>query len=68
MDVTISAGWWLLPAAITALAFAKYWHWSAQQPPSHGYGRIGDGMAHAFMVLLATVASLFSWLVWALLA
>tara|TARA_Y100001933_G_C18936421_1_gene537598 strand:- start:202 stop:408 length:207 start_codon:yes stop_codon:yes gene_type:complete len=66
MAFTVDFGWWLLPLAITLAAFGRLWVWSAQQPPSSGYGAIGTVMAHAFLFAIALIVSLVAWLVYAI--
>jgi len=68
MTVKIELGWWLLPAAVTLLTFGRYLLWERAQPPSSGYGRIGDSLVSALFILGAAVVSLLSWLIWALIA
>ncbi|TGT90896.1 MULTISPECIES: hypothetical protein [unclassified Mesorhizobium] len=65
MTVTIS--WWVLPLTTTIVAFA--WAlWNGDYRPATGYGSIGKGMANAFLLAVALIASLIAWLIWALLA
>lgn len=68
MAFTVNFGWWLLPLAVTVAAFGWYALWSMRQPASFGYGRIGDGLAHALLFAAALIASLVAWLIYAVLA
>lgn len=66
MTFTLSAGWWLLPLAITIAAFA----WSTvKQDRSYAgdYGRIGQGISNAILYGLALIVALAAWLIWAVL-
>lgn len=67
MSATITFGWWLVPAAITAAAYV----WASMKEdrrPVHDYGRIGQSAANAIIHGVALVVSLIAWLVWAVLA
>lgn len=61
MSFTITLGWWLLPLAITAIAFA----WATAVCPKGG--SLGDAIAAAFVFGPALIGSLVAWLIWAVL-
>jgi len=58
--MTITLGWWLLPAILT-LATICYAFWNSD--PYHPLGSIAD----AFRLLVCIIITLVAWLVWALL-
>lgn len=62
--MTITLGWWALPAAITILSIG-----SAFLPDSspRGYGDLGSGIVGMFHLLIAVIVSLAAWLLWAVL-
>ena len=61
MTLTIQAGWWLLPAALTLAAFG--FAFATSRPSSSpGYG---DGIVGVFVYGAALIASLIAWLIWA---
>ncbi|WPE22482.1 hypothetical protein [Shinella zoogloeoides] len=65
MTFTVEFGWWLIPALITLLAFGA----AAFMSRDMGNDRFGAGAVISFgFYLMAAVASLLAWLVWALLA
>ena len=61
-DLTIRFGWWLIPAAITVIAFV----WASIETPRSGCNGIGDAVVAAFLFGTAIIASLVAWLIWAL--
>jgi hypothetical protein len=66
MTFTVSFGWWLAPALVTALAFA--WSYTKQdRSPAYDYGRIGQGIGNAVLHGMALIVSLIAWLIWAVL-
>lgn len=65
MTLTITFGWWLIPAAIT-LAVAVYAFWP--EPAPRGWGDLGSGMAGAFRLMAGIILALAAWLVWSLAA
>lgn len=67
MEITVSLGWWLVPLAVTIIAFGAYITWEVRTVPSYGYGRIGDGIASAILMAAALIVSLIAWLIWAVL-
>lgn len=67
MTVTISTGWWLLPAAITVVAFiVAYVADADNRRPAGDYAAIGAAMASLFHYGAATIVSLIAWLIWSL--
>lgn len=67
MDVTITLGWWLAPAAVTISAFAGMALWDRSQPRSSGYGAVTDGLLALIAYGAALIVSLVAWLFWAIL-
>lgn len=68
MTLEITLGWWLVPAAITVLAFAYAAIRDAQENPNGNYGTYGSGAIYtAFVFGGALIVSLIAWLVWSLL-
>jgi hypothetical protein len=72
MSFSISLGWWLLPAVITAIAFAWAGALGRRQCSSspkggdYNFSTLFDGIFCGFVLLVATVVSLIAWLVYAL--
>lgn len=64
MSFTVTLGWWVLPAAVTLIAFGWYGAWEDRQPPPSDYGAIGDGLARMLLLALALIASLIAWLIY----
>ncbi|GAA4169179.1 hypothetical protein [Shinella granuli] len=65
MTFTVDFGWWLVPAVITLLSFGI----AAFMSRDMGDDRFGAGAVIMFgFYLMASVASLAAWLVWALAA
>lgn len=63
MSLTVSFGWWLIPAAVSAVSFGC----AAFVSRDLGNDRFGAGAVIAFgFYLLAAVVSLLAWLIWAL--
>lgn len=64
--MTISIGWWALPALITVAAYAvALWRIPASQPSSY-FPDFGPAIIGFINVALATVVALAAWLAWAL--
>lgn len=64
--MTISLGWWALPAIITLAAYAVAW-WRVPAPqPSSYFPDTGPVILGFIYLSLATVVSLAAWLMWAL--
>ena len=61
MSVTITFGWWLVPASLTLVLLT--WAFWPDKHPSYGMD-IGG----VFKVLAAVIVSLAAWLVWSLLS
>ncbi len=65
MSLTVSLGWWLVPAAVSAACFGC----AAYASRDLGNDRFGAGAVIAFgFYLAAAVVSLLAWLIWALVA
>lgn len=60
MTYTITFGWWIVPALITAASFA----WAFWPDNSTGFGAAVAGLIQS---LIALVLSLAAWLIWSLL-
>lgn len=67
MTINIALGWWVIPAAVTAIALLIA-AWRSDRSYSHGLGAVGQAMANAFIFLIAIVISLIAWLIWSLAA
>lgn len=61
MDFTIEIGWWAVPVFITIMAFTVA---GFKFIPAGTYG--AGSIWNAILVLLASVASLIAWLIYAL--
>lgn len=67
MTITLTFGWWLLPAIVTAAVFGFVIWQERKRPSVGGLGDVG-GAAITFMgALVAAVVSLAAWLIWSLL-
>ncbi len=64
LTFTISAGWWLLPLAVTIAAFGCA-AVVARPSSSPGYG---DGIIAFMAYELALIVSLVAWVIWAVLS
>ncbi len=64
MSITLTAGWWLLPLAVTMAAFT--WSTITARPSSNP--SYADGIVGALVHGLALIASLVAWLFWAISA
>lgn len=62
MTMTISFGWWLLPAAVTVASYLWAWLTTRGSRPS-----FGDAVVALIYYGAATIASLIAWLIWAVL-
>ena len=64
--MTITISWWAIPLIITIISFIVAWR---LKPKNVGgdYSFIGDGIAFLFFYGIATVVSLVSWLIWAII-
>ena len=73
MVISISLGWWLLPAAVTVASYGVAFTigaYSATQSPHGGdynFGAAWDALIVGILLLIATVVSLATWLLWTLL-
>ena len=68
MNITITIGWWLLPAAVTIASLLWAIPMRSDERPT---GSMFDGLGYPIGVLIrlpvAGMASLASWFIWALL-
>lgn len=66
MSVTLTLGWWLIPALVTVLACAWAWSMVSSRPSGGSYD---FGAAIAFMICfpIASTVSLAAWLIYAVL-
>lgn len=62
--LTITLGWWLIPAAVT-VALILFAMWPAPAP--RGWASLGDSIHGAIMLLIGVIFTLISWLIWSLL-
>ncbi|CUA89810.1 hypothetical protein Ga0061061_1106 [Chelatococcus sambhunathii] len=63
MTITINAGWWLLPSAVTMALFI----WAAIAAREDG-GTYGAGHVYNLLIyLVAAFGSVVAWLIWSLL-
>jgi hypothetical protein len=68
MEVTINAGWWILPMAVTVIAFSLS-VFVSRDDGSHGdYSAIAGAFVSLVLFGAATTVSLIAWLIWALAA
>lgn len=65
MDVTITLGWWAIPAAMTIALVV--WAFFPVRTNSTGYGRIGEAMVQVIYLMFGAILCLIAWLIWALL-
>ena len=65
MSITLTFGWWLIPAIITLIAFGK-WTIYVLQRESGGDYDFGDdlGVNAVIGLLVAAIISSFSWMVY----
>lgn len=63
MTITLLPGWWLLPLAVTVVAFV----WACRTGNESG-GSYGAGHIYNLMIyLIAAFSSVVAWLIWSLL-
>src|SRR3546814_10318120 len=65
MVITISLGWWIVPATIT-LATVIFALWPGKAP--HGFGNLGDDYVAFALFIMGIIVSLSAWLIWSLLS
>jgi hypothetical protein len=69
MDISITLGWWLVPAVFTVAILLAWRIWGVRMQPNNGSmfpdaaGALFELLGYVVALLLAAVA----WLVWALL-
>lgn len=69
MSITLTFGWWLAPAVITAGAFGVAWARCMMADQHAGmFAPSAAAILAIFLFPLAAVVSLAAWLVWALFA
>lgn len=68
MTFTISFGWWLLPLAVTIIAFSICW-WVEGYDRRRGYYSRSpmEGIVSLVVWSPGIIVSLIAWLIWALL-
>lgn len=67
MTLTIGFGWWLVPTAVTIIAFV-YAGFMCRDEGYHGdYAAIGNAMVGLVVYGAAIIVSLLAWLIWAVL-
>jgi hypothetical protein len=64
MSFTITFGYWLIPLAITILSYVGL-PWLAVRDDGSSYGSIFNGLFVLLSLLVATIISLISWLIYA---
>lgn len=62
MTITMSFGWWLLPAAVTVASYLWAWLTNRGSRPSYA-----DAVIALISYGAATIVSLIAWLIWAAL-
>ncbi|MFG1465278.1 hypothetical protein V5F77_20550 [Xanthobacter sp. DSM 24535] len=73
MTISISLGWWLLPAIITVASYASALVLSARSASrtprggNYNFGSMWDAMLAVVLLLIATVISMAAWLAWVLI-
>ncbi|QIB32667.1 hypothetical protein [Ancylobacter pratisalsi] len=68
MTLAIELGWWIAPAAITAISYVVAF-WSIPEPqPSSFLPDLGPAITGFINLSVATIISLVAWLVWSLLS
>ena len=74
MSIEIQLGWWMLPLAITIVAYTIASVWSSHNARSSssgndyfGTGALFDGIVWLLCLSSATIISLIAWLIWAVL-
>ena len=65
MTFVIEIGWWLIPLAISLLAFL--WAVGATPRRNAGYYGYGNAIEGLFTYGAALIVSLIAWLIWAVL-
>jgi len=64
MNIEITFGWWLVPAALTA----AIWTWAFVANSDNRGSGYGADIAGMIVFGVAIIVSLFVWLVWAVLS
>ncbi|MBB3313649.1 putative membrane protein [Rhizobium sp. BK196] len=67
MTVTISLGWWILPMAITLIAFIVAGGMCRTEGGHGDYASIGNAVVGLVVLGAALIVSLIAWLIWAIL-
>lgn len=63
--MTVTIGWWAIPAAITLAVIVCG---LLPRAAPRGYTSVGDSIVGALFLLLGIIISLIAWLIWALLS
>lgn len=67
MTINFALGWWVAPAAVTALVFL----WAYLKQDRQVCGGLGEParlVGNLFLYLIATIPALVAWLIWSLAA
>lgn len=73
MNITISFGWWAVPATVTLAAFMAATFLASRGGERYsgtdyfGMGALFDAIVWLFWIGAAAIVSLIAWLVWAVL-
>lgn len=62
MEITITAGWWLIPATITLIAWAWFFFQVRKYSLEGGLGNAVTAIAYLLFLCCATMATLTAWL------
>lgn len=66
MSITLTAGWWMLPLFITAIAFGWGFHMVGKHGQRHGDYDFVSPLIGLGILMLSLIVSLVAWLGWAL--
>ena len=64
--MTITLGWWAIPAAMTAALIV--WGFFPARSSTTDYGRIGEAVVQLVYLLFGIIVCLIVWLTWAVLS
>jgi hypothetical protein len=67
MTLTLSIGWWAVPAAVSCAALVAWRLHHRNDPPASGYGAPAQAMYQLMTLGVAVIVSLVAWLIWAVL-
>lgn len=70
MTFTISYGWWIAPAVVTASLCVVCWLKAPRMQPQNGsmFPDLGGALMNGLCWAAAIIVSLVAWLIWALAA